>query len=91
MTNLLARVSPRERKVIGERPRDALQPLKGQGKCAGQARVARHPGAEAVLPLMRPSRAASQCDEAIAGNVMRRGFPPPLGAAEDAAQDHAEA
>jgi site-specific DNA recombinase len=75
MMNLLAPVSRWERKVIGERTRDALQHLKSQGKRYCHT-VYDNP---AGIALMHRLRAAGSSYERIAQHLNETGIPTAMG------------
>jgi DNA invertase Pin-like site-specific DNA recombinase len=75
MKNLLASVSQCERKVISERPRDAMQPLKARGKRYYHT-VYDNPQ---VIARMQQLRTADYSYEAIAQQLNGAGIPTALG------------
>jgi DNA invertase Pin-like site-specific DNA recombinase len=75
MMNLLASVSQWERRIIGERTRDALQHLKNQGKRYCHT-VYNNPQ---VIALMHQLRIAGYSYEAIAQHLNTAGIPTALG------------
>jgi DNA invertase Pin-like site-specific DNA recombinase len=75
MMNLLASVSQWERKVIGERTRDALQHLKAQGKRYCHTVYDNPEG----IALMHRLRAAGSSYERIAQHLNEIGIPTAMG------------
>jgi site-specific DNA recombinase len=75
MMNLLASVGQWERKVIGERPRNAMQHLKAQGKRYCYAVFGARHGEASTLAWMQAERRAGRSYEAIAGPLNAAGAP----------------
>jgi len=75
MMNLLVSVSQWERKVIGERTRDAMQHLKAQGQVYSRPAFGGTPEDEATLARIHALRAQGATYQAIADALTSAGVP----------------